>query len=262
MNKQGEQTILVADVANRITRLGVFAGDELVGMGESSTPRHITTDEARSQILGFLGRTLGGDAPDGAILSSVVPSHSSSWREALEAASKTRALVVGPGLKTGIRIRVENPREVGSDRVANVVAARATYGVPVIVVSLGTTTNLEVVDASGSFVGGAIAPGLMMSLRALSEVAARLPLVEPLPPASVVGCSTREAIQSGVVLGEAARVDGLLDAIAGREEQAPCVVLTGHHAQTVAPLLRHEALVDKSLTLRGLNLIWRANHRA
>ncbi len=259
MSAQGEQVILVADVANRITRLGAFVGDELVGAGEISTPRHLTTDEARVQVASFVRRALDGADPHGAMLSSVVPSHTQAWLSALDEVAATRALVVGAGLKTGVRMRVESPKDVGSDRVANVVAARAAYGAPVVVVSLGTTTNLEVVDGHGAFVGGAIAPGLMMSLRALNEVAARLPLVELRAPSMVVGKNTREAIQSGVVLGEAARVDGLLDAIAAQVGQVAPVVLTGHHAAVVAPLLRHEAVVDETLTLRGLNLIWRAN---
>ena len=259
MSEQHEHFVLVVDVANRITRLGAFVENELVGMGESSTPRHITTDEARTQIATFLVRALGGTMPYGAVLSSVVPSHTDAWQNALAEVAKTRSLVVGPGLKTGIRMRVESPRDVGSDRVANVVAARALHGAPVVVVSLGTTTNLEVVDKTGSFIGGAIAPGVMMGLRSLNDVAARLPLVEPQAPTSVVGKNTREAIQSGVILGEAARVDGLLNAIASQTGQTMPVVLTGHHAAIVAPLLQHEVSVEEALTLRGLNLIWQAN---
>ena len=260
MSKQHERIVLVTDVANRVTRLGAFAENELVGMGEFSTPRHITTDEALMQIATFLGRVIGDPAPYGAVLSSVVPSHTDAWQNALAEVVATRSLVVGPGLKTGVRMRVESPRDVGSDRVANVVAARAMHGAPVVVVSLGTTTNLEVVDNTGSFIGGAIAPGVMMGLRSLNDVAARLPLVEPQAPASVVGKNTHEAIQSGVILGEAARVDGLLDAIVAQTGHTTPVVLTGHHAAIVAPLLRHEVLVDEALTLRGLNLIWHANH--
>jgi type III pantothenate kinase len=265
-NKTDDETrVLAVSVANGLTQLGAFCGRRLVGTWEVSTPRHLTMDEARAHALEFWTRVFGATEeaprPNGAILACVVPSHSDAWTRALTAVSETRALVVGPGLKTGIGMRLDSPGDVGSDRVANVVAARNDYGFPVVVVSLGTTTNIEVVDERGTFVGGAIAPGVMLGARALSEAAARLPLVELSVPRSVVGRNTREAIQAGVVLGEAARVDGLVDAVfEGLGSEAPLVV-TGHHASVVNPLLRHQTVLDPTLTLRGLARIWRTNRR-
>ena len=260
------------DVANGLTRLGVFDGDELMGSWEVSTPRHLTADEARDQVRDVLERVFAGEdagrvvsagegaRPQGAILSCVVPTHAEAWTRALTSLVDSRPVVVGPGLRTGLRMRLENPGDVGSDRIANVVAARETVGSPVLVVSLGTTTNVEVVDDSGTFVGGAIAPGVMLGARALDEAAARLPLVELQVPRRAIGRNTREAIQVGVVLGEAARVDGLLDAMMGELGYAPPVVVTGHHAAVVAPLLRHGTTLDEQLTLRGLALIWGRLH--
>ena len=257
--------VLAVDVANGLTRLGAFDGDELLGSWEVSTPRHLTADEAREQALDALDR-IGSDASSsdvdtdarlqGAILSCVVPTHAEAWTRALASLSDSRPVVVGPGLRTGLRMRLENPGDVGSDRIANVVAAREKVGASALVVSLGTTTNIEVVDDAGAFVGGAIAPGVMLGARALDEAAARLPLVELQVPRRAIGRNTREAIQAGVVLGEAARVDGLLDVMAEELGGAPRVVVTGHHAAVVAPLLRHEVMLDEQLTLRGLALIW------
>lgn len=155
----------------------------------------------------------------------------------------------------------DDPAEVGADRVADVVGARAAYGAPVVVVDLGTTTTFEVVDASGTFVGGIIAPGVALGARSLSAAAARLPLIELRAPASVVGRSTRAAMESGVVLGEVARIDGLLDAIAAETALDAPIVLTGGNAREMAALLRHEVIVDESLTLRGLWGLWTRNQR-
>ena len=141
----------------------------------------------------------------------------------------------------------------------NVAAAQALVGAPAIVVSLRTTTNIEVVDPSGAYLGGTIAPGLMLGVRALSGAAARLPLVELRAPSSVIGRNTREAMQSGVVLGEVASIDGLIDAISDELGCEAPVVVCGHHAEIIVGLMRHEAMVEDALTLRGLAQIWYAN---
>lgn len=250
--------LLAVDVGNTVTKFGVFAGDELVGTWEITTPERCTADEAWAQAARALDML---DAPDpgSAILSCVVPSLADVWRTALGKLCGTRPYVVGPGLKTGIRMRYDDPSEVGSDRVADAVAAREAYGSPVVVVDLGTTTNIEVVDESGAFAGGIIAPGVALGARSLAEAAARLPVIELRAPERVIARSTRAAMQSGVVLGEAARIDGLLDAVMGELGCDAPVVITGGGAAQVAALIGHEATVDESLTLRGLHLIWRTN---
>ena len=145
--------------------------------------------------------------------------------------------------------------------IADAVAARAIWGAPAIIVDLGTTTNVEVIDQTGAFAGGIIAPGVALGARSLAAAAARLPMIELRAPASVIGRNTRAAMQSGVVLGEVARVDGLLDAIAGELGVSPKVVITGDGAEAMSGLLRHETTVDATLTLRGLWGIWRLNAR-
>lgn len=252
--------VLVADVGNTTTSLGIFEAGKLAGTFELTTPACLTADEAYLQVRQALGM-MGAVEPEGAILACVVPPLQDVWQRALARVSPTRPLVVGPGLKSGVRMRYDDPSEVGADRVADAVAARADYGAPVVVVDLGTTTNFEVVDASGAFLGGIIAPGVALGARALAEAAARLPMVELRAPERVIGKNTRSAMQSGVVFGEVARIDGLLDRVMAELGATAPVVVTGSGAAEMAGLLAHEAAVDETLTLRGLRLIWQANQR-
>ena len=266
--------VLAVDVGNTSTGFGLFSADagetdEPLGTWELTTPEKLTADEARmqvAQVLGVLARDVAeqrllaperaatfAEPPLDAVLSCVVPSLTEAWSAALETACRTRPVVVGPGLKTGLRMRYSDPAEVGPDRIADVVAARATYGAPVVAVDFGTTMNIEVIDAEGVFLGGIIAPGLALGAQALSRAAARLPVIELHAPKAAIGRSTREAMQSGVVFGEVARVDGLLDRIFAGLGGQTCVVLTGSGANRVAPLMSHAAVVDETLTLRGLH---------
>lgn len=261
MAHSAEKDVLTVDVGNTTTHLGLFSGDELVGTWELTTPERLTADEARAQLVQAVSM-MGAAMPDQSILACVVPALSDVWRRALALACGERPLVVGPGLRTGVRMRYDDPAEVGADRVADVVAAREAHGAPVVVVDLGTTTNIEVVDGEGTFVGGIIAPGVDLGARSLAAAAARLPMIELRAPERAIGRNTRDAMRSGVVLGEVARIDGLLDAVTAElGEEAP-VVMTGSGADAMAALLRHDARVDETLTLRGLHLLWRANRRS
>lgn len=257
---QAEKSVLTVDAGNTTTRFGLFVGERLAGTCELTTAERLTVDEARMQ-LSQVALMMGLPLPEDAIMSCVVPTLVDVWRRALAAACGRRPLVVGPGLKTGIKMRYDDPSEVGPDRVADVVAAREAHGVPVVVVDLGTTTNFEVVDAKGAFIGGIIAPGVELGARSLSEAAARLPMIGLKAPTSVIGRNTRAAMMSGVVLGEVARIDGLLDAIASELGAESTVVITGSGAQTMSALLRHEVVVDETLTLRGLRQLWVVNQR-
>lgn len=279
--------------------------DEPLGTCELTTPQSLTVDEACLQLGSVLellgggeglcggvaagalvgGATAGGgvggavavscagEAADrtrvASILSCVVPSLSDVWAQALERSLGVRPLVVGPGLRTGMRMAYRDPAEVGPDRIADALAARQSHGSPVVVVDFGTTMNVEVVDASGAFAGGVIAPGLALGARALKQAAARLPQVELEVPSSVIGRSTREAMQAGIVLGEVARVEGLVGRVMGELGCEPPVVLTGTRAEDMARLLGEGPLsgllsCDQTLTLRGLHqlLLGQAQRRA
>lgn len=256
--------VLTVDIGNTTTRFGLFslAGGEpeLEGACELTTPGRITADEARIQAAQALSAMGAEPVPD-AILSCVVPALTDAWRRALAELCDARPLVVGPGLKTGVRMRYDDPAEIGPDRIADVVATRAAFGAPAVAIDLGTTTNFEAIDADGAFAGGIIAPGVALGARSLAQAAARLPMIELRAPERVIGRSTQTAMQSGVVLGEAARIDGLIDAIAGELGAEAPIVITGNGARDIAALLKHDAAVDETLTLRGLALIWQLNRR-
>lgn len=230
MAAEHDAHVLAIDVGNTTTRFGMMrvaagAGSagavdshaearapEALGTCEITTRQPITADEARIQLVQALDM-LPRCTVAGTILSCVVPSLTDVWRRALAQALDVRPYVVGPGLKSGIKLRFKDPGEVGPDRIADAVAARAAVGAPAIVIDLGTTTNFEAIDASGAFCGGIIAPGVSIGAQSLARAAARLPVIELKTPARVLGRTTREAMQSGVVLGEAVRIDGLIDAI-------------------------------------------------
>ena len=217
--------ILTVDVGNTFIRFGLFAEDSAAAQEcplatcEITTPSSITADEARmrlAQVMAALAADAGMPGalvPTAAVLSCVVPALERPWKTALSRTCTGRVLTVGPGLKTGMPVHYDDPAEIGPDRIADAVAARAVYGSPCIVIDLGTTTNIEAIDARGTFVGGVIAPGLALGARSLSAAAARLPQVEPSAPTHVIGRNTREAMRSGVVLGEVARIDGMLDMV-------------------------------------------------
>lgn len=260
MDENATDLLLAVDVGNTATSFGVFEGAELMGTWEVTTPGRLTADEAWAQAARAL-EMLHAVGPSATILSCVVPSLSEVWRAALAKLCPERPLVVGPGLRTGMRMRYDDPSEVGSDRVANAVAAREACGSPVVVVDLGTTTNIEVVDESGAFAGGVIAPGVSLGARSLSAAAARLPMIELKAPARAIGRSTREAMCSGLVLGEAARINGLLDAVMGELGCEAPVVMTGAGAREMAAFVKRDVQVDDALTLRGLHRIWQGSRR-
>jgi type III pantothenate kinase len=253
--------ILAVDVGNTQTVLGLLAGDDIVGHWRVSTDAALTADELRVKVEGLLaldGHALAG--VERVVVSSVVPPLTLAWDELAERATGRRPMTVGPGLKTGLPIRYDNPGEVGADRIVNAIAAITAFGAPVIVVDFGTATTLDVVDATGAYVGGVIAPGVETSAEALFSRAARLAEVDLEPPAKVIGTNTRAAIQSGLMLGEAVMIDGLVARI--REELGEpeaTVVATGGLAPTMAPLCAVIEHVDVDLTLRGLAQLYARN---
>lgn len=256
--ERGER-VLAIDVGNSSTGIGLFENGALAASWTVATRERTTADEALVTLSGLLALHAGSTAPTDAVLSCVVPDLTAAWTRVLSTVCGRRPFVVGPGLKTGLKMRYNDPAEIGPDRIADLVAAKAEHGCPVIVVDLGTTTNFEVLDADGAFVGGILAPGLELSARAASQAAARLPVVELRTPRSVLGKNTREAMQSGMVLGEVARIDGLIGMVWEELGYETDVVATGDGAAEMAALSKRIDRVDATLTLRGLHLIYEKN---
>jgi type III pantothenate kinase len=247
--------LLAIDVGNTQTALGLFEGGSLAKSWRLATEPQRTGDE-----LGiFLGGLLELSTLDGICMASTVPALIRSYEELASQVGAT-LLVLGPGTKTGIAIRYDDPREVGPDRIANAVAARERYGAPSIVVDFGTSTNFDVVSAAGEYVGGVLAPGIEVSMNALFERAARLVKVDFVAPATPIGKTTESALRSGLVYGFAGQVDGIAERIRAELEapEAP-VVATGGLAELIAPHTRTVSKIDPFLTLEGLRIVWELN---
>jgi type III pantothenate kinase len=247
--------LLAIDVGNTQTALGLFEGGELAKRWRLSTEPQRTGDE-----LGlFLGGLIELASLGGICLSSTVPALIRSYEE-LAAQVGAQLLVLGPGTRTGMSIRYDDPREVGPDRIANAVAARSRYGAPSIVVDFGTSTNFDVVSSAGEYVGGVLAPGIEVSMDALFERAARLVKVDFVAPETAIGKTTESALRSGLVYGFAGQVDGIVERIrAELGDESALVVATGGLAELIAPYAATIDNVDQFLTLEGLRLVWELN---
>jgi type III pantothenate kinase len=247
--------LLAVDVGNTQTVFGLYDGAELTEHWRIATERNRSGDELGASYKSFLdlGRI------DGIVLSSTVPQLSRSYAEFAERYTSAELLELGPGVKTGIPVRYDDPREVGPDRIANAVAAADRYGAPCIVVDFGTSTNFDVVSADAEYVGGVLAPGIEVSMEALFERAARLRKVDFIEPASVIGKTTVAALQSGVVYGFAGQVDGIVKAIRGELGVDARAIATGGLAELIYPHAATIERVDPFLTLEGLRLVWERN---
>lgn len=252
--------LLVIDVGNTETVLGVFDGEDLVAHWRVTTVRARTRDEYRLLLGGMLDMEgYGRDRLSGVAISSVVPPATQALRDVASHLAVGPALVVGPGVKTGIPIVIDNPREVGADRIVNAVAAATLHGTPAVVVDFGTSTNFDIVSREREYIGGVIATGLDVSQDALIQRTAALRRVELTPPRSVIGKGTVEAIQSGLLYGHAGLVDGIMNRITEITGSDTVRLATGGLASTIVPHCTTVKTVDEFLTLRGLRLIAELN---
>jgi type III pantothenate kinase len=256
--------LLVVDVGNTQTHIGLSDGGEITGEWRLATVRHRTADEIAGLLQGFF--SLMGmrvrEAVDEVGVASVVPRLTQQWVEMCRKHLGVEAFVVGPGARTGMRILMKNPAEVGADRIANAAAAFETYGGPCIVADYGTATTFDVINAEGDYIGGVIAPGIEVSLEALTTRAAKLIKVEVAEPEHAIGKSTTEALQSGAVYGFAGEIEGIVHAIWKELGENVQVVATGGLAELIARHTDVISSVDQLLTLRGIELVMRRQQRA
>ena len=249
--------LLCVDIGNTNTVLAVFEGEKLIRSWRVRTDPHATADE-----LGLTFRALlDGIDLSGIALSSTVPQQGAEVaRMAQRYYPEARLVTMGPGVKSGVRLLIDNPREAGPDRIANTHAAFRLYGGPCITVDFGTSTNIDVISEHGDFLGGAFAPGIEISIDALASRAANLLKIPLVKPRSVIGKNTVECLQAGMIYGTAAQVDGLVRRIAAELDTPPtAVVATGGLASVVAEQCETITDYEPNLTLHGLRMIWHRN---
>ena len=249
--------LLAIDIGNTNIVIGGIKDNQIVFEARIATDRSKTSDQYAVDIKDILSLfdVKAEDIQD-CIISSVVPPVFNSVRTGILKVTGKSPMVVGPGLKTGLKIHMDNPAQVGSDRIVIAVAALAEYKPPLILMDLGTATTLEVVGEDNSYLGGCIIPGVRISLDALTSRTAQLPGIRLERPKRVIGKNTVDCMRSGIMYGTAAMMDGMLDRIEGELGTSATVVATGGIAQFIIPLCHREIKLEKDLMLKGLNLIY------
>lgn len=254
--------ILAVDIGNTNIVLGCIENDETLFEARMATDLIKTSDQYCAELKTMLSLfDVMPEQIDGSIVSSVVPPVLNSFKTAIRKLTGKSCLVVGPGIRTGLNIRMDNPAEIGSDLIVAAVAAIHEHGAPLLLVDMGTATTITAIDADGVYVGGCICPGLKISMEALTGRTAQLPGISLDEPQRAIGKNTRDAMRSGIMLGAAAMLDGLLDRMEAELGVSVKVVATGGIAKFVIPLCRRELIYDRSLMLKGLNLLYSRNVR-
>ncbi|ANU12123.1 pantothenate kinase [Planococcus antarcticus DSM 14505] len=252
--------ILVLDAGNTNIVLGVYDQDQLTHHWRMETLRQKTEDEYGIQIKAFLNDAgLSFSSITGVIMSSVVPPIMSVLERMCQKYFQLKPMIVGPGVKTGLNIKYDNPREVGADRIVNAVAAIHEYGSPLIIVDFGTANTFCYIDENQQYMGGAIAPGINISTEALYARASKLPRIEITIPDQVVGKNTISAMQAGIVYGYVGQAEGIVARMKKQSKETPTVIATGGMASVIASESTVIDYVDPFLTLKGLYLIYKRN---
>ncbi|RME43648.1 MAG: type III pantothenate kinase [Chloroflexi bacterium] len=252
--------LLCVDIANEDINLGLFDGERLAAHWRLETQIGRTEDEYGVMLAALYRQAeLETRETEAAIIASVVPPLLPVWQQVCRRLAGQPPLVVGAGIKTGLRIRREAPRQLGADRVANAVAAKTLFGGPICVVDFGTTTTFDALDAQGDYLGHAIAPGLGMAAQALAQGAMQLPSIPLARPDRVIGRNTVESMQAGLIFGYVGLVEGLVERFRGELGEGMGVVATGRHAPLIAQETRVIQRLEPWLTLHGLRLIAQMN---
>ncbi len=253
--------LLVIDVGNTNIKYGVYDNDKLVASFRVSSKISKTSDEYGSVLVDLLqDRGIEKSSIDGIIISSVIPSLNYTICHMCEYFFNLQPLMVGPGIKTGLNVKVDSPREVGADRIVNSVSAFKKYGGPVVVIDFGTATTFNVIDVSGALIGGVIAPGIKTALDGLVNNTAQLPMIELVSPKSVLAKTTETNMQAGIIFGFAGLVENILKKIfAEMKTNDITVVATGGLGEIIAKEVKEISTVDRTLTLDGLKIIYDLN---
>jgi type III pantothenate kinase len=252
--------LLAIDIGNTNVTFGVFDGEKIKTTWRVSTAIHRTSDEYANLMLSLMERQgITAKQINDVVICSVVPPLLIIFEDVCKRYLKKSPLIVEAGVKTGIRIDMDNPREVGPDRIVNAVAAHQLYGGPVIVIDMGTATTLDVVSKDGRYIGGAIAPGIIISLEALFTRTAVLPRIELALPKKAIGRNTIAAMQSGIVFGYIGLIEGIVGRIQAELDEPAKVVAAGGLATLIVDASNIINIVNSDLTLVGLRMIWELN---
>ena len=252
--------LLVVDVGNTQTHFGTFDGTTLVEHWRFATVRTSTADELGAALRSLLAlRGMGFENLSSSIVSSTVPQLETEYREMSVRYLGHETLIVGPGVKTGLAIRYDNPHEIGADRLVNSVALRDRFDGAAVCVDFGTATTFDIVSAAGEYLGGVILPGIEISLDALTERGARLPRIDLAEPRGIIGKSTVDAIRSGILYGYAGAIDGIMHRLREELGEELDAIATGGLARSITPFTDEVDEVDDLLTLTGLRLIHEKN---
>ncbi|MBQ6980692.1 MAG: type III pantothenate kinase [Clostridia bacterium] len=253
--------LLVIDVGNTNIKYGVWKGDIMLASFRVSSRISRTADEYGSVLVNLLANSgIEKSDIDGIIVSSVIPTLNYTICHMCEYFFGITPLMVGPGIKTGLNVKVENPKEVGADRIVNSVAAYKKYGGPIIIIDFGTATTFNIIDLDGAFIGGVIAPGIKTALEGLVKSTAQLPMIELVPPKKAIAKSTESNMQAGIIFGFSGLVDNIVNKIKKElGDDTVKVVATGGLGEIIAKETKSIEVVDRTLTLYGLKTIYDLN---
>lgn len=252
--------IIAIDVGNTNIVVGCLDDEKIYFTSRVSTDRSRTSDEYAILIKNILAlNSVNVQDIDGGIISSVVPSLRKDINDAVEKLIRKRCMIISAGLKTGLNIMIDNPAQLGSDLVVDAVAAIAEYKKPIMVFDLGTATTLSIIDKKSNYIGGMIIPGIVVALEALSNRTSQLPKISLEAPKNIIGTNTDDCMKSGVLYGNAAMLDGIVERIADELGEKPTVIATGGLAAVVTQYCKQDIIVDNDLMLKGLLIIYNKN---